>query len=822
MPKWVKTTLKILSGIIALVIVAFIAIFVYVIFNKQKVLGLITTELNKNLNGTLTIGSLDPTFFKGFPGVSVGLKNVVIKDKLWATHHHTLLDAKNLYVSVDASALLKGTVSINKIEISNANIDLFTDSSGYSNTAVFKGKPKDDNKPGGDKGSSSTQIKRFELNNVNFVVDDRKAFKLFKFEVQDVNGKMDYPSTGWKADINLKTLVKSFSFNTKKGSFLKDRLLSGPFDISYDAKNKLIVVAPNKLNIGDDTFTIGGKFNLAKENVDFELNVADDNILWKSASNLLAANITKSLNMFNLDKPIAVTADIAGSFGGGDPSIYVTCKVQNNTLTTRAGTIDNCSFNGVFSNHYIKGKGLNDENSVIKLYHFTGNYKQLPFTVDTAFVNNLSTPVATGVFKSRFDVEKLNSVIGEQSLKFTKGTADITMAYKADLVNYELNKPLLDGVVNIKNADVSYLPRNLHFKNTGIALRFYKDDLYMNNIRLQTGNSVVNMEGKISNFLNLYYTAPEKILIVWQITSPQLHIAEFLGFLNARQGEAPTKGKGSKTNLNNQLNTVFDKGTAELHLRVAKVYYKKFLATDATADLLLANNSIKVQNVSVKNAGGSLKLAGNIVQAGSVNTFLLNTQIDNVNISNFFYAFNNFGLQSFTSENLKGFLSAQAHLTGSINGAGNVVSRSINGVTTFELKKGALINFKPITSVGKFAFPFRNLNNITFSNLDGRFDINGDKITISPMQINSSVLNMDVAGVYSLSKGTNIALDIPLRNPKKDSTIVDQTERNKKRMRGIVLHILATDGDDGKIKIKWNKNRAKKEEAPAEAVDAKQ
>ncbi|HMG08148.1 MAG TPA: AsmA family protein, partial [Mucilaginibacter sp.] len=136
MSKGVKITLKVLGGIIALVIVAFIAIFVYVVLNKQKVLNRITTELSKNLNGTLTIGTLDPTFFKGFPGVSVVLKNVVIKDKLWPAHHHTLLDAKDLYVSVNAMALLKGTIDINKIEISNANIDLFTDSTGYSNTTV--------------------------------------------------------------------------------------------------------------------------------------------------------------------------------------------------------------------------------------------------------------------------------------------------------------------------------------------------------------------------------------------------------------------------------------------------------------------------------------------------------------------------------------------------------------------------------------------------------------------------------------------------------------------------------------------------------------
>ncbi|MNL49050.1 hypothetical protein D3C87_1719550 [compost metagenome] len=75
------------------------------------------------------------------------------------------------------------------------------------------------------------------------------------------------------------------------------------------------------------------------------------------------------------------------------------------------------------------------------------------------------------------------------------------------------------------------------------------------------------------------------------------------------------------------------------------------------------------------------------------------------------------------------------------------------------------------------------------------------------MQINSSLLNMDVAGVYSLTTGTNIAVDVPLRNPKKDADITDKEELKARRMKGIVLHLLATDGEDGKIKIKLNKNR---------------
>jgi hypothetical protein len=823
MPKWIKIISRVFVALIGVVIIAFAGIFMYIIFNKEKVLKMMTAELNKNLNGTITIAKLDPTFFKGFPGVSVSLKDVVIKDKQWPVHHHTLLEAKNFDVSVNAAALLHGSVEINKIDISDAAIDLFTDSSGYSNTSVFKSKPKDSVKV--EKNTSpSTQLKRFGLSNVNFTVDDRKAYKLFKFEVQDVDGRMQWPSTGWHANISLKTMVKSFSFNTRQGSFMKEKLLDGDFDITYNEPSKLITVAPKVLNIGGEAFTIGGKFDLGKPNVNFVLNIVNDKILWVNASNLLSPNITKSLRMFNIDEPIAVTCDIAGAFGGvGDPSIFVTAKVMDNVVTTPGVKIENCTFNGVFSNNYINGKGYNDANSVIKLYHFNGTYKKVPFTIDTAFINNLNTPVATGIFKSSFDIAKLNGAIGDDDLRFTKGYADVKLAYKADLVNYRISKPQLGGTINIKNADVSYVPRDLNFKNSAITIKFAGNDLLLNNIRMQSGRSIVYMDGRVNNFLNLYYTAPEKIILKWQVHSPQLHLAEFLGFLNSAQPVEEVKTKGKKTNINDALSTAFQKGKAEIHLKVDKVYYKNFLATDATADFLMADNSIRVNNVSVKHAGGSLKLNGNFVQSGKLNDFTVNTKVDNVNTSAFFAAFNNFGMDSFTSKNLSGFLSAQAHLTGKINGAGNIVPGSLKGLTTVDLKEGALLNFKPITSVGKFAFPFRDLKNIRFQTLNMKFDIDGDKINISPMQINSSAINMNVAGVYSLSRGTNIALDIPLRNPKGDTAIIDATERNKKRMKGIVLHILAADGDDGKIKIKWNKNhdKDKKDDKKTENTDEK-
>jgi hypothetical protein len=803
MPRWTKITLRILSVVLGLIVIAFIALAIYVNLNKKELLVSVTAALNKNLDGKMTIGSMDPTLFKSFPGVSLLLIDVELRDKEWPRHQHTLLKAKKFNISLNTLAMLRGTIQITKIDIEDASIYLYTDTNGYSNTAVFK--KKTDTAQAGE-GSMSTELKRFSLTKVNFKVDNQKGNKLFDFAVADLSGKIDYPSAGWHARFKLKTKVNSFAFNTKKGSFIKDKEIEGPFSVHYDNKTEVITIEKSRLQIGEGNFRVGGKFYLAPDPVTFTLNIKADKILWKQANSLLLPKVRSKLGKFDFERPLDVNCDIVGNLGGGgDPSIRVATIVKNNTLTTPGGKITDCSFRGSFTNNQYKGRGFNDANSAVNLYQFTGNLEGIPIQVDTAAINNFDRPVATGVIKSNFKIQRLNEVIGDDLLKFEKGTARVNLRYKADMVDLQLSKPYVQGTVVIDDASINYVPRNLQFKNTSISLHFTEKDLLIKDLKLQSGKSVVLMEGTIKNFLNLYYNAPEKILLSWHVRSPQIHLGEFFGFLGNRKAVAMKRKKTGT--FSDDLANAFEKSNVDLDLRLDKVYYNKFLATDAKANLYLSQNGIAIKNVRVNHAGGSLNMNGTLTQKGQNNLFTVNANISKVDIKAFFRAFNNFGLTTLTSENLKGYLFAKTNLRGTITDKGALQKNSIYGNVIFDLKKGELNNFDPILNVAKFAFPLRDLNNITFNNLNGKFDLKGDRITINPMQISSSVLNMDVAGIYSFAKGTNIALDIPLRNPKKDKEIEDVAERREKRMRGIVLRIVAVDGEDGKIKLKWNKDK---------------
>jgi len=810
--RWLKNGLKIIAGLVLLIILFVIGAMLYVTYNKGRVLKMVSTELNQKLDGQIIIGDMKPQLFKRFPNISLELKNVTIRDKRFAEHKHTLLDAKEFYVSLNAFSMLTGKASIDRIDIANATADLYTDSLGYSNLSVFKKGPKKLPKEPASK-SVPPELQLFSFSNLQLKVEDRSKNKLFYFYVRSLSGRMQSPDTGWQANFHLDVLAKSMSFKKKNGSFIENKTITGNFDATGDDDGK-ITLNSNALNIGPNQFKLESVFGANKRPADFNIYLTCDQITWRQASQLVAANIKRKLDQYNVSEPLVVTARIEGSFAGGNPFLYITAKVRNSKVSTPVTVFDNCGFDAIFTNEFEKGKGFTDDNSVIRFMRFSGSYKRIPFSIDTGSIININKPIATGDLRANFPVADLNEIMGNKIARFTKGRVTTYLHYKGDIVNYQLNKPIVTGYINIKNADITYIPEKLKLINSSLSMNFTKDDLILRNIRLQSGHSVITMDGRVKNFMNLYYTAPEKMLLIWEIHSKELYLGEFLSFLEGDGANPSTKSKPSANSGNaiDQLSNVLEKGTADMHLEVSNVHFNKFLATDVHADLLTSEDAVVIKNVGLKHAGGFLKMNGSIQRGEDLNKLKLNTVISHVDVNEFFKAFDNFGLSDFTADNLRGILSAKTAITAGVTDDGKLVKNSINGNLDINLQQGQLLNFKPLYSIGKFAFPFRDLKNIRVQELNAHFDVNGDMFKIYPLKFSSSAINMDISGVYGISKGTDLAIDVPLRNPKNDTTITDKAKREKKRYKGIVLHLHAKADSTGKIKVGLGNDRKKSDQ----------
>ncbi len=809
MKRWLKISLKILAIFFTLVVLVWLGAAYYINHNNKAILNTILTQLNANVNGKIEVERMETTLLKGFPGVSVSLKKVLLRDSLWNQHKNDLLNAADIAVSLNIFSLIAGNIKINKIDINNARIYLYTDSTGYSNTSMFKRKSEG---KANKKDQQAFEIKRVDFNEVDLTVDNRRRFKLFNFSVAELKGKIDYPDSGWNSTLKLKTKVNSFAFNTKKGSFLEGKTLEGTLITHYNNDRKEITIEQKELKIGQDEFLIGATINLAKDESAFAIDVRADNILYQNIALLLSPNISTKLLKFVIDKPIAVVGHIIddGNKANRDPLIDVRIHVKDNGVTIPSGRLTNCSFTGTFTNRDTLGKPIGDRNSAIRFFDLTGDYYNAPLKIDTFAITNLERPIAAGFITSQFPLEKLNSSFGGETFNFKNGTADVRLYCKTDIDNFKFTKPVLSGNVVIKGANITYIPRNMNLINSNLTLNFNQKDLNITNSKFQLGKSILNMNCSIENFLNFYYTDPEKIVVDLKLSSPTLSLSEFMSFLGPRKSITKKPAtKNSVKEVSDQLAAVLEASKVNIQLNVNRAIYKRFTANNLSASISMLGNGIYFNKINISHAGGNLNLTGNIKQSGSVNKFVLNSVIKRVNVKEFFHAFENFGQTSITSQNLKGYLSAKVNTTGSITDKGNIVSRAMYGQVIFNLNNAALIGFEPLQKVQKLAFPNRDFSNITIANLDGTMTLEGDKIAISPMQVNTSVLNFNMKGIYGLSNGTDIALDIPLRNPKKNEGITNKEELKIARMKGIVLHLRAIDDGKGGIKVRWNGDRDK-------------
>ncbi|SFE53751.1 AsmA family protein [Chitinophaga sp. CF118] len=807
MRKWIRIALIVFGSLLGVLIILWLGLAWYIRLHKTELLHQISDILNDRLHGgQLTIKNMEPSLVRSFPAISVSLQDVTVKDSLWEQHHHSLLEVSHIFIKVNTLALLRKKLDIKQVSLEKGTIYLFTDTTGYTNTSVLKRKAQGDSATVSGR-SQGPDITGLQFVDMHIVLDNREKGKLFDFAVDQLKGKLRNNDSGWVFSMHTELIVKSLAFNTDRGSFLKNRKVETSLDIEYNRLKKTLYIPQQGLEIDGQPISAGAKFNFDEQSRQFNVHIVAEKVLLSQASSWLTPRISEKLDSIHIERPLDAEFALTGYMRYRDlPLVNVTWKTKDNKVITKGMELDECSFDGSFTNEWVAGQPRTDDNSIISLYSLKAHCYGIPVMADTVHITNLRYPALTGYFKSEFPLTDLNNASDSNGVfNFTAGTAKAKLYYKGGIAAGDTITPFLKGTVQLTQGAMEYTPRNLKFKNCNATLDFTGQDLYLKDIHIQTQKSSLLMDGSVRNITNLYFTAPEKLQLDWNVRSPMVDLDEFRSFLGKRKSGVLISRAANRRKTNrivNQLNVMLNSCNVNLQVLVDKVSYSNFTAQQVKADLALSQEDILLRKISLLHAGGSIQLNGVIKQAGGNNRFKINTDISNVHIDQLFYAFNDFGMKSLSSKNLKGIMSAKADISGNIKDNGVVAPQSMFGTLNFDLREAALIHFTPIEDIGDVVFRKRNLGNITFDNLKNTLTLQGNKILIPPMQINSSALYMDVTGVYGITTGTDLYVDVPLRNPSKDDGITDMEKLKKNRRRGIILHLHATDDGNGKVKIK--------------------
>lgn len=796
---WWKWAAGSLAGVLLFLMLTVAAAAWYVETHESEVRDKLLEELNKDLDGNLTIKRVVPELFSGFPRLSLRLEEVGLSDRRISEHQKQLLRADKVEISVNAMALLGGAVEIVRVEIRDASVYLLTDASGYSNTSVFK--PRQES--GSAEETSRPKLRKFSIENVTFIADNRKRNKLFSYRIDQFKGNIDYDSQGWKAEASLKGFAKSMSFNRVHGSFMENQTLDGRFRARFLKQSKRLELFPESLEIGGEKFKVGATFVFEPADTHFEIGIENPEINWTKASHLLSGNISSRLDLFQMSKPIWVRCDLKGSFESeADPVIIVRAKIRENSLRTPGGVIDHCSFDGLFHNEFEKGKGTTDPNSIIRLDGFQGEYGGVPFSMADFSIRDLTLPIARGRITADFPLPRLNGLVDDHLFKFRGGRARTDVRFEADVANFKLVRPVVKGWVSIEKGEMDYVRRHVKAREVSVDIRFTDKELLIRRLGLSTGKGEMLLQGRVDNFFRLYYSDPKLMVAALRLESRALYLEEILGYVAGSKRSVMKKPKRAG-NFTSEVIDLLEQMKVSVDLNVDRLHYRSFTGKQIRAKIRMDHDRLAVSDAHLENSGGRLDLSGSLSRSGSNNRYEVQVSADRVNVNHFFKEFENFGMQSLKEENLSGRFFLRARLSGQLLDNGELKSNTMAGNVAFTLKNGRLRDFEPIRSVGKYAFPNRNLDTISFKELNGAFSLRGNKVDLEPLSVSSSVLNLDLSGVYSFGKGTRLFIDVPLRDPKRDRDITDPEELARRRNRGVVLHLLAEDDQKtGKVKIR--------------------
>jgi len=804
---------KILKGLGILVIVIvliYCVLGLYISSHHDEIVRDINKATKEKFTGDIKIGDVEILFFKNFPNLTIEVKDVVVKDSLWNQHKKTFIDAKRMYVKILPWSIILTDIKINTVTIENAKLDIFVDKNGYSNASALTPRKPSKKEPKS-KSILSVAIDQVNLNNVSIVSENIIKHKLFAFETENLNIKIKPNDMGWNAKVSIKTMVKSLAFNTKRGSFAKDKLIEGEINANYSKEKQEVIVHSDKLAIGETDFKIDAELGVSSKNSKFGIHLFSKSIYWKDAAALVSKNISSKLYKFNFEKPFDVKCDIIGDFKvHGDPYIHVVTHIKNNTLTAVDHEITNCSMTGEFTNDFAKNGIFGDPNSAILLNDYKGKYKEIPFVTKNLRILDLTKPIASGSVESDFDIVKLNALATKNKFVFKKGKAKVNIKFKADVVALKVTKPFILGTVDVINSDFSYVPGKVNFTNNSIQFEFNSDRLIVKNITVNTERSAFKMSGYSENFMNLFYDSPEKIILNWNIVGEKIDLGNFLYLMNSQKKKTGKKPKNEASDA--LVHKVLQNSSIITNVKVNQIVYKKFIGKDVQAKISLLNSTISLQEISIKNENANYFITGTISDYGYKKGFNIHAMAKNTDIQKLLNSFENFGSTTVTSKTVKGTIDLNTNIKGFLIKDGGLDKKSLSGNLKFTLSNAALINFEPIQKVGKIVFPNRDFKNVTIDKMNCDGAMKNGIVTIKPMEIKTSVMQVDLAGNYGFSGGTNMQVGVHLRDPKKDEIDKKKGILNTNKNKGIIIHLKAHDDKNGKTKISLGSEKEKLKE----------
>ena len=286
MNKYIKILLKGFLFLGALFLVGYLALAIYITIHKEEILGNVSDKIEKEINGKVEIKDISLSFFRNFPKISVLLSDVEITDVNFEKHRNLFFSGKDVFVQIDVQELIKKHFSIKEIKIEHGRFYAYTDSTGYTNSYLFKLKEDPDKKFSAGK-RDKVELRRVVLKDVGVTIDDQQKDKFYDLYSKKMAVNINDSDSALLLSVKAHLLIHKLLFSSGGKEILKDQKVDGDFDLLYNKNLQMLHSDSMDLKIGGQPFNLNFTIDMKSPAPKFQLKVNKGSILFADVRTFL-------------------------------------------------------------------------------------------------------------------------------------------------------------------------------------------------------------------------------------------------------------------------------------------------------------------------------------------------------------------------------------------------------------------------------------------------------------------------------------------------------------------------------------------------------
>lgn len=504
-------------------VVLFCSVTLILFWKQDAIVQHLLSTVNKDFRGRLEIEDSHISPFVNFPYVSIDLDHVkVYEDKLQGTQ--PILEIADVYLGFDILTLLRGSLDIKSVKLSNGAINLVQLADGSFNIANALSSTQEDEST--DTGFAM-DIKTIQLQNIDLLKLNEETGILL--DVFITHAKSKFKTSENRIMVGIDSKFELTIINGADTTFVKHKHFRLSTQLDYVETEKILTIKPSEVQLENALFKMFGQ---ADFDDDLYVDIAIEG--QKPNFDLFLAfapeEITPVFQRYENAGKIFFKASVKGkTINGYNPIVLAEFGCAEAFFSNKRSSkrLDDLFFRGYFTTG-DSGRvstmefGLMDFSARPEAGTFSGNL----------VVKNFESPEIDMQIRSDFELDFLADFLNITDIEDLRGHVVLTMNFHdiVDLANPERS---------IEKLNESYFTelevRKLGFKTSAFHLPFRDIDIkasmdghkaIIDHFRMKVGESDLSIEASISDLPAILHHTADPVSATLLIKSNLLDVKQ--------------------------------------------------------------------------------------------------------------------------------------------------------------------------------------------------------------------------------------------------------------------------------------------------------